>query len=78
VCSEMKKVINAQFFTNRRKLEQNKILISTILLSSFPCSNYRQLIVINNKIRQYEKIVLCDQLMLNYCRTDIHKCFLER
>jgi len=38
----------------------------------------RQLIVINNKIRQYEKIVLCDQLMLNYCRTDIHKCFLER
>ena len=42
VCSEMKKVINAQFFTNRRKLEQNKILISTILLSSFPCSNYKQ------------------------------------
>ena len=70
----MKKVINAELFTNRRKLEQKK---SSFLQYYCPLSlvvtTNRQLIVINNNIRQYEKIVLCDQLMLNYCRTDIHK-----
>jgi len=35
-------------------------------------------VLINDKIRQYEKIILCDRLMLNYCRTDIQQCFLER
>lgn len=80
IVSEIKEVINAQLFTNRSNTEQQKM--SSFLQYFSPISLVvtmkRQLILINYKIRQYEKIILFDQLMLNYCRTDIHQCFLQR
>jgi hypothetical protein len=80
VYSEVKEVINAQLFTNRRHLVQkfffpiSKILPSSALL----VTTSRKLILINDKNRQYEKIILCNQPMLSYCRADILQCFLEK
>ena len=75
IVSEIKEVINAQLFTNRRITEppspQKFSFIQYFSPLSLVVTTNKQLILINYKIRQYEKIILCDQLMLNYCRTPV-------
>lgn len=71
-------VINAQLSTNGRNLKKKKnSYLQHFSPLSLVVTTNSQLILIKDKIRQYEKIIICDQLMLNYCRTDIQQCFLE-